>query len=295
MDVDFGEAGIMAKHGECSAQASRRPRWMDRRRMYTGGALMILAPLGLTGCAKDDGKDMADAPADIVADRPDMPDGWVDPEIIAIAPPFDPGPIDAWPEMIAIAPFDPGPGDLPPEMIAIAPFDPGPSDAPPDIIAIAPFDPGTDVSPVPALGGFLAPCVADADCGQEYFCEVALFCIAPAPGCNEPICIPKPCGTNDACPEGAVCFPYDLKSSGSTMKVCARLTPPLVGLGQRCASAQDCASPQHFCREYCPPGLFCIAPTEVCLPIVCDPAGTPCPEGATCADVGITTACVKTP
>ena len=269
----------MAKGSDGAARAARRPRWLDRRRLYTGGAMMILAPLGLTGCPGDGDKDKSDVPSDIVADRPDMPDGWVDPEVIAIAPPFDPGPVDAWPELIAIAPFDPGPADLSP-----------------DVIAIAPFDPGPDVTPVPPSGGFQAACVVDGDCSQEYYCTNEAICIVAVPGCGIPACMPKACGASDACPDGSTCLPYDNKSAGSTMKTCVRQPTKVAGgYWAPCASDAACTSPQQFCRDGCPADTFCIVATEVCLPIVCDPAGTPCPDGSTCANVGITTACVKSP
>jgi len=279
--------------------------------MYTGGALMILAPLGLTGCPKDhDDKDLG--PADLVADRPDLPDGWVDPEVIAIAPPFDPGSVDGPPEMIAIAPWDPGPPDVtpdiiaiapfdlgptdvPPDLIAIAPFDPGTKDAPPDLIAIAPFDPGPDAPPLPPAAGFGAPCLQDTDCSQEFFCEVGMICIVPAPGCGDMVCLPRACGTDDKCPAGSTCMAYDRKMSGSTMKTCVRIGDGIPGdLLQRCASDADCNSPLHFCRDGCPPDVACIVAVDVCLPIPCDPAAPACPEGSACQEAGITTACVKT-
>jgi hypothetical protein len=288
----------MAGDSEGTARSRLRPRWLDRRRLYTGGAMMILAPLGLTGCPADDDKDKVDVPVDVVADRPDMPDGWVDPEVIAIAPPFDPGQIDyVWPEAIAVAPYDQGPMDAPPDVIAIAPFDVGPTDAPPEMIAIAPFDPGSDAPPVQPKGGFKAACVVDGDCIQEYVCANEAICIAPVPGCGIPACMPLACGANDACPEGSVCFPYDNKRSGSTMKTCIRQPAQVPdGFADKCAPIADtCSSPQNFCRDACPPDIFCIAATDACLPIVCEPDGAPCPSGSTCEDVGIASACVKTP
>ncbi len=278
--------------------------------MYTGGALMLLAPMGLTSCLLDEHLDQGERDKDLVADRPEVPDGWVDPEVIAIAPPFDPGVDDVMPEMIAIAPYDPGPQDAPPdiyviapfdegpydappEMIAIAPYDVGPQDAPPDVLFIAPYDPGPETQQGPQQG-FLAPCFDDTDCSQEYFCEVGMICIVPAPGCGETLCLPRRCGTDDQCPAGSVCMPYDRKMDGSTLKYCVRYGEGVPGdLFQRCGSDADCGSAQHFCRDTCPPDMMCIVATEACIPIVCDPDKPGCPDGSTCQDVGITTACVK--
>lgn len=288
------------------ARGERRPRWLDRRRLYTGGAMMILAPLGLVGCVDDPATDVAVTPADALADHVQRPDGWIDPEVIAIAPPFDPGSVDGPPEILAIAPYDivqdPGPADASPEVgpdaIAIAPFDPGSdpvTDAlPPDIFVIAPYDPGSDVQPPPASGKFLDPCLVDEQCSQEYFCRNTVMCIVPAPGCDQPACVPQNCGVDDQCPEGSYCYPYDGRMSGSTMKTCVRVGQDVPGdLGMRCASDDECASPLHFCRDSCPPDMMCILPVDACLPIPCDKAAPQCPDDATCEDIGFTTACVK--
>lgn len=302
----------METHPGKRARCDRRPRWLDRRRLYTGGAMMILAPLGLAGCVDDPATDIAVAPADAQSDHVVRPDGWIDPEVIAIAPPFDPGSVDAPPEIIAIAPYDivqdPGAADvppdgLPPDLIAIAPYDPGPDPAPdpgpsdampPDLYVIAPYDPGPDVAPPPASGKFMDPCLADAECSQEFFCQNTVMCIVPAPGCNEPACVPRACGADDQCPEGAYCYPYDGRMSGSTMKTCVRIGEDVPGdLGTRCTSDEQCTSPLHFCRDSCPPEMMCILPVEACLPIPCDKAAPQCPDDATCEDVGFTTACVK--
>jgi len=45
----------------------RRTRGFGRRRLYTGGALMVLAPIGVSGCASDKGA-IAIVPADVVVD-----------------------------------------------------------------------------------------------------------------------------------------------------------------------------------------------------------------------------------
>jgi hypothetical protein len=125
-----------------------------------------------------------------------------------------------------------------------------------------------------------------------------MICIVPAPGCGDTLCLPRACGTNDACPEGSACFPYDMKTSGSKVKTCVRIPadPPYADgtLGGKCLPDGSCVSPLHFCRDACSlGGMMCIVPVETCLPWVCDPAAPNCPIGSTCDDVGITTACVK--
>ena len=59
----------METHPGKRARCDRRPRWLDRRRLYTGGAMMILAPLGLAGCVDDPATDIAVAPADAQSDH----------------------------------------------------------------------------------------------------------------------------------------------------------------------------------------------------------------------------------
>jgi hypothetical protein len=363
------------------AVKERRPRWLGRRRLYAGGALMVLAPIGVSGCASDKGgKDaIAIAPADVVADAPD---GFgADP--IAIAP-YDPGVLDS-PDLppiaiapadfgadpgedvppIAIAPYDMFAGDpgedVPP--IAIAPYDPGIADPGEDVppIAIAPFDAGQPAScktdadcaqdrfcrqtvisvvpvecvdapdgvcecmpvacdvadPVcpegstckeadgaatcvrdvatPEPGGYMAECLADADCLQEYFCEQTMFCIAPGiaqpfalpVSCNAKNCVPRTCAETSACPEGSTCVP--LEFGGKTL--CVRdvgLIPG--GFAGACLAdnSKKCISDLYFCYQ-----PMCI----VACPSSCMPAGcktdADCKDGQTCADTGVGMVCTR--
>ncbi|MBM4398045.1 MAG: hypothetical protein FJ087_20455, partial [Deltaproteobacteria bacterium] len=247
------------------------------------------------------------APADFPAD-------YVAPEVIAIAPPWDPGPLDVqelvdpWqpPEVIAIAPpQDVVAPDQPPEIIAIAP--PPPDAVQPEAIAIAPFDaagPDQGTPPAPQKGGFMDTCLADEDCLQEYFCEQTMFCIAPPPGdgsakpagCNEKNCVPVPCSEGDGkCGNGTDCLPY-VPTADKPVWTCVRGVGTAAGeFLEPCKADAECGTDQYWCRNVakCPPGMFCIAPVEpvgACVPLDC---GDACPDGSTCEFVGVQDACVK--
>lgn len=284
-----------------SRKDDRRPRWLRRRNLYAGGALMVLAPFA-GGC--DNGGGGADAvavaPADIV-EQHEVPDGYVPPEVIAIAPPFDPGPLDvqelidpdAPPELIAIAPPpDPGPEA---DVLVIAPVDVGEAqdvanpDLPPEVIAIV----APDVGPVDAGPGETQegdPCfIEGARCSGDLWCTAQAICVVPTDCCGGCRCEPWPCNPDKpSCPDGAVC---EEQTDGKGRCV-AEETPPVPGKGgfmADCQHDEDCLQ-EYFCEQT----MFCIAPppgydgpppdgacgARNCVPVPCNDGG--CPEGSLC-------------
>ena len=84
-------------------KARQKRHWIDRTKRYIGGALMILAPLGVGACSSKSDKDavpQTDAEVQDILHR----------EMIAIAP-------------LDMFKVDGEEGNIPPEAIAIAPFD----------------------------------------------------------------------------------------------------------------------------------------------------------------------------
>jgi hypothetical protein len=269
-------------------------RWLTRRKLYAGGALMVLAPFAGAGCdeaAKDaDAAGPADAPDAAPAD---FPADYVAPEVIAIAPPWDPGPldvqelIDPWtpPEVIAIAPpQDVIAPDQPPEIIAIAP--PPQDVAQPEAIAIAPFDAGPQ------------PCFPEGSwCSDDLMCRPQAICIVPTDCCGGCECEPVPCNpAKPSCPEGSYCV-----DDGNSKGHCVLGTPPAPqkgGFMDTCLADDDCLQ-EYFCEQT----MFCIAPPpgdgnakpagcneKNCVPMPCksmmDPA---CPAGSQCVPYGLDT------
>ena len=293
-------------------QETRRPRWLRRRKLYAGGALMVLAPFG-GGCDEAaTGQDaVAVAPTDIVADAPN---DYVNYEGVAIAP-WDPGKVDiaiapdlngdnandpGQPEIIAIAPWDPGP-----EMIAIAPADVGvddggpiaimPWDAGPEVIAIAPFDSGpTDVAP--------QACFVEGDwCDADTVCQAQAMCVVPTDCCGGCECKPLSCNplVAGACPDPTTC-----QDDGNGKGHCTRnnVKPAPGGFMAVCTTDAECLQ-EYFCEQT----MFCIAPAPGakmappacgqmnCVPVACDLAAPACSNGATCMPYGFGTAGAQFP
>jgi hypothetical protein len=280
-----------------------KPRWLRRRRLYAGGALMVLAPVG-AGC--DIAKPATDVPADPGTDVVDVaPDGF--PEAVAVAP-WDPGPVDiaiapdlngdpGFPEVIAIAPFDPGteaiaiapdigPGDPQPEWIAIAPVDVGPADTYDGPMVIMPYDAGpTDV--------VQQPCLVEGEwCDAGTVCQAQAICIVPTPCCGGCKCEPMPCNTlySDQCPEGSTCV-VDSGTKGHCVR--GGNTKPPGGFYAECTSDAECLQ-EYFCQQT----MFCIAPAPGsgekvpiacgqmnCVPWSCE-NGQACPAGSECVPYG---------
>ncbi len=283
-------------------QEARRPRWLRRRKLYAGGALMVLAPFG-AGCdeATNAQDVIAIAPSDVVADAPN---DYVNFEGVAIAP-WDPGKVDiaiapdlngenakdpGQPEVIAIAPWDPGP-----EAIAIAPHDVGlddggpiaimPWDAGPEIIAIAPFDSGpTDVAP--------QACFVEGDwCDADTMCQAQAMCVVPTACCGGCECKPVACNplVTGSCPDPTIC-----QDDGNGKGHCTRnnVKPAPGGFMAVCTTDAECLQ-EYFCQQT----IFCIAPAPGgkmanpcnqmnCVPMSCDPTTPSCPDGATCIPYG---------
>lgn len=286
---------------------SRVKKGRHRRKLYAGGTLMVLAPMGVTGCGTEQAGDtdaVAVVPVDVVSDAPD---GYVDPDVIAIAP-FDPGQLDldvpeliaiapadpGTAEVIAIAPMDPGPQDPgnPPEVIAIAPFDPGPQDPgnPPEVIAIAPMDTGsTDVvQPGDSCYPEGVPCSDDLVCQAQAICIVATECCG---GCT---CEPMNCNpANPWCPPGMECTEVDGKD------ICTSNPPQEhpAGFMEPCDTNEECLQ-EYFCEQT----MFCIAPPpgdgeapsddnpcnqKNCVPMACyGPEKDQCPTDSICVPYG---------
>ena len=224
------------------------PKWLKRRKLYAGGAMMVLVPFG-GGCAKNEqpkGQPDAKQPGETV--QADLPDGYVAPEVIAIAPPWDPGPIETVldavekndPLLPEVGPEVIGPADVqdvtdpfePPEVMAIAPppdiVDPG---KPPEIMVIAPvqdvLDPGhapevIAIAPPPDATGPKA-CEREGEwCTDELLCQAQTICIVPTECCGGCLCEPVPCNpSKPVCPEGSKC----VKDSDTTGH-CVRTEEP---------------------------------------------------------------------
>jgi hypothetical protein len=169
----------------------------NRRRLYTHGALMVLAPLGVAGCSGSTSEGNTppasgnDASSDVASDKDAAPQEAA-PEVIAVVP------YDAGPDALMVAPAD-GP-------IAIAP----PADAGYDgpLMIAPPDDAGFDgplmIAPPPdakAEGGQGDTCQIDDDCTNTLFCE-AIPCIIAC----DPSCQPLPCDPqNSKCPDSSKC------------------------------------------------------------------------------------------
>lgn len=270
---------------------SRLKKRRNRRKLYAGGALMVLAPMGVAGCGADqnDPVDAVDVgPVDVVSEAPD---GYVDPDVIAIAP-FDPGVLDLdVPELIAIAPTDLGP----PDVVAIAPFDPGPADpGPPDVIAIAPFDPGPadpGSSDVAKPGD---PCFPEGSlCSDTLVCQPQAICIVATDCCGGCACEEVPCNpANPWCPPGMECTKVDGED------ICVSKPPASHpgGFMEPCQANEECLQ-EYFCEQT----MFCIAPPpgdgeapadnpcnqKNCVPMACyGPDKNECPDGSLCLPYG---------
>ena len=192
-------------------------RTRRRRGLYTRGAMMVLAPIGVAACGGS-----AEQEAVVIAPKKDASADTSYPDALAIAP------YDAAPEVIAVVPYDSGPDAM---MIA-PPDDSGPDgpmmiapppDAGPDAMMIAPPDdsgpdgpmmiaPPSDASydgpmmiapasDAKAEAGKGEKCQVDEDCLDTLFCE-QMMCIFPCdPSCQEKVCDPK----NPQCPAGSDC------------------------------------------------------------------------------------------
>jgi len=181
-------------------------RTRARRRMYTGGALMVLAPIGVASCGGSTSTEEKVAPQDASVDETAAP-ADAKPEAVAV------GPVDALPpDALAIAPVD---------AIAVAPAD-AIAVAPVDAIAVAPADGPMVISPVDDAsmeagsdgskgdgsvldsskeGGQGDTCQVDDDCQNTLFCEQQICIVA-----CDPQCAPLPCGPgNPPCPGGSTC------------------------------------------------------------------------------------------
>lgn len=246
----------------------RKPKWLKRRRLYAGGALMVLAPV-----ACDVATTVNDMPtqADVAVEtNKDLPG----PELVMIAP-WDPGPVD-----IAIAPDLNGE----PDAIAIAPLDIGQQDESPmevgfdSPMVIIPYDTGhVEVNP--------KTCFIEGEwCDDETVCQAQAICIVPTPCCGGCECIPLPCDpSKDNCPAGSTCV-QDENTKGH----CVRTNSKPRGFFEPCQSDADCLQ-EYFCQQT----MFCIAPAGAsspcnqmnCVPISCE-NGQPCPEGSECLTYG---------
>lgn len=168
----------------------------SRRRLYTQGALMVLAPIGVASCGGSSsdpgvsppisGNDAStDATADQEAAVPDAP-----PEVIAVVP------YDAYPDALLVAPTDaPDPSDAELEAtvdaVMIAPKPDAEADAGED-------GPVFDAKPEAGLG---ETCQVDDDCQAWLFCEQAICIVACDPKCQNKPCDPQ----NPSCPVGSSC------------------------------------------------------------------------------------------
>ncbi|MBI5532482.1 MAG: hypothetical protein HY898_07195 [Deltaproteobacteria bacterium] len=178
-------------------------RTRARRRLYTGGALMVLAPIGVASCGGSTSTEDKVAPQDASAD-----------------PSADSKPLsDAPPEVIAVVPYE---DVAPPDAMAIAPADvivsePAVDQSNPEAsfdgpIAIAPYPDASDevwdgpmaIMPVPdtgAEGGKGAFCKNDNDCESSLFCDQPMCVIACDPSCQPHPCDPQ----NPKCDAGSTC------------------------------------------------------------------------------------------
>ncbi len=273
-----------------------------RRKLYAGGAMMVLAPLGMAGCDVEKAVPLDQVPAgqDVVGEAPD---GYVQPDAIVIAP-FDPGPLDVdVREFVAIAPIDDGfphevaivgePFDGPdmgkPEAMVIAPFDPGPSDPGPEdvtAIAIAPVDVGRPETVDPGT-----PCEKEGTwCSEDLMCQAQAICIVPTPCCGGCACEPVPCNPADpVCPPGSECL-----AEGNQGHCVQQPVPKPGGFMAPCKTDDDCLQ-EYFCQQT----IFCIAPApgdgqapsdfcnqKNCVPVPCTFEDTQCPEGSKCVGYG---------
>lgn len=272
-----------------------------RRKLYAGGAMMVLAPLGMAGCDVEKAVPLDQVPPgqDLVGE---VPDGYVPPDAIAIAP-FDPGPLDVdVREFIAIAPIDDGfpheiaivgepfgqPDVGEPEAMVIAPFDPGPSDpGPADTTEIA----LADVTQ-PETVGPGTPCEKEGTwCSEDLMCQAQAICIVPTECCGGCACEPVPCNPAEpACPPGSECL-----AEGDKGHCVQQSVPKPGGFMAPCETDEDCLQ-EYFCQQT----IFCIAPApgdgrappdfcnqKNCVPVPCALPDKQCPTGSKCFGYGM--------
>lgn len=165
-------------------------RTRRRRGLYTRGAMMVLAPIGVAACGGS-----AEQEAVVIAPKKDASADTSYPDALAIAP------YDAAPEVIAVVPYDSGP-----DAMMIAPPDDSGPDGP--MMIAPPSDASYDgpmmiapASDAKAEAGKGEKCQVDEDCLDTLFCE-QMMCIFPCdPSCQEKVCDPK----NPQCPAGSDC------------------------------------------------------------------------------------------